>query len=110
MKVALADAVNLGWRLAATAHGHASDGALGSYHQERNEAGACVLHTIRALPGPPGSAPRRFQWKRLMRLLGGSRRLAAADASDGRLGGVLCGEAGIPRSRGRYMKPERPDT
>jgi 2-polyprenyl-6-methoxyphenol hydroxylase-like FAD-dependent oxidoreductase len=48
VNVALADAVNLGWKLAATALGHAPDGLLHSYHQERHEAGARVLRTTRA--------------------------------------------------------------
>lgn len=49
VNVALADAVNLGWKLAATALGHAPDGLLDSYHEERHEAGARVLRTTRAL-------------------------------------------------------------
>ncbi|WP_256508621.1 FAD-dependent monooxygenase [Crossiella sp. SN42] len=48
VNVALADAVNLGWKLAATALGHAPDGLLDSYHHERHEAGARVLRTTRA--------------------------------------------------------------
>ncbi|MCG5215713.1 FAD-dependent monooxygenase [Streptosporangium soli] len=48
VNVALADAVNLGWKLAATTLGHAPDGLLDSYHQERHEAGARVLRTTRA--------------------------------------------------------------
>lgn len=48
VNVALADAVNLGWKLAATALGHAPDGLLHSYHRERHEAGARVLRTTRA--------------------------------------------------------------
>ncbi|WP_188192175.1 FAD-dependent monooxygenase [Nonomuraea sp. SYSU D8015] len=49
VNVALADAVNLGWKLAATVLGHAPDGLLDSYHRERHEAGARVLRTTRAL-------------------------------------------------------------
>ncbi|MEU4745247.1 FAD-dependent monooxygenase, partial [Actinosynnema sp. NPDC023658] len=48
VNVALADAVNLGWKLAATALGHAPDGLLDSYHRERHEVGARVLRTTRA--------------------------------------------------------------
>jgi 2-polyprenyl-6-methoxyphenol hydroxylase-like FAD-dependent oxidoreductase len=48
VNVALADAVNLGWKLAATALGHAPGGLLDSYHQERHEVGARVLRTTRA--------------------------------------------------------------
>lgn len=48
VNVALADAVNLGWKLAATALGTAPDGLLASYHRERHEVGARVLRTTRA--------------------------------------------------------------
>lgn len=48
VNVALADAVNLGWKLAATALGSAPDGLLDSYHQERHEVGERVLRTTRA--------------------------------------------------------------
>ncbi|MEU8381867.1 FAD-dependent monooxygenase [Streptosporangium sp. NPDC048865] len=48
VNVALADAVNLGWKLATTVLGHAPDGLLESYHRERHEAGARVLRTTRA--------------------------------------------------------------
>ncbi|WP_086821052.1 FAD-dependent monooxygenase [Allokutzneria sp. NRRL B-24872] len=48
VNVALADAVNLGWKLAATALGHAPDGLLDSYHHERHPVGARVLRTTRA--------------------------------------------------------------
>ncbi|TYB56646.1 hypothetical protein FXF51_42995 [Nonomuraea sp. PA05] len=48
VNVALADAVNLGWKLAATALGHAPAGLLHSYHEERHEAGERLLGTLRA--------------------------------------------------------------
>ncbi|ALG10475.1 FAD-dependent monooxygenase [Kibdelosporangium phytohabitans] len=48
VNVALADAVNLGWKLAATVLGRAPDGLLDSYHEERHPAGAQVLRTTRA--------------------------------------------------------------
>ncbi|HEX6343827.1 FAD-dependent monooxygenase [Umezawaea sp.] len=48
VNVALADAVNLGWKLAATALGRAPDGLLDTYHSERHEVGARVLRTTRA--------------------------------------------------------------
>ena len=63
MNVALADAVNLGWKLAATVYGHAPDGLLETYHQERHEAGARVLRTTRTQSllgrGSPGLDPVR---------------------------------------------------
>ncbi|MGM1060023.1 FAD-dependent monooxygenase [Saccharothrix sp. Mg75] len=48
VNVALADAVNLGWKLAATALGHAPAGLLESYHRERHEVGLRLLRTTRA--------------------------------------------------------------
>ncbi|SDP97261.1 FAD-dependent monooxygenase [Lentzea jiangxiensis] len=48
VNVALADAVNLGWKLAATVSGRAPDGLLQTYHDERHPAGARVLSTTRA--------------------------------------------------------------
>ncbi|MEU6712214.1 FAD-dependent monooxygenase [Nonomuraea sp. NPDC046802] len=48
VNVALADAVNLGWKLAAAELDRAPDGLLDSYHQERHEAGARVLRDTRA--------------------------------------------------------------
>lgn len=48
VNVALADAVNLGWKLAATALGRAPAGLLDTYHQERHEVGARLLRTTRA--------------------------------------------------------------
>jgi 2-polyprenyl-6-methoxyphenol hydroxylase-like FAD-dependent oxidoreductase len=57
VNVALADAVNLGWKLAATALGHAPDGLLHSYHDERHEAGERLLRTIRAQAALAGHDP-----------------------------------------------------
>ncbi|MET9231890.1 FAD-dependent monooxygenase [Lentzea sp. NPDC003310] len=48
VNVALADAVNLGWKLAATVTGQAPEGLLQTYHDERHAAGARVLRTTRA--------------------------------------------------------------
>lgn len=48
VNVALADAANLGWKLAATVLGHAPDGLLDTYHRERHEAGARILRNTRA--------------------------------------------------------------
>ena len=42
------DAVNLGWKLAATVRGWAPDGLLDSYDAERRPIGARVLHNTRA--------------------------------------------------------------
>ncbi|MFC7041317.1 FAD-dependent monooxygenase, partial [Nonomuraea rubra] len=57
VNVALADAVNLGWKLAATALGHAPGGLLHSYHDERHAAGERLLSTIRAQTALAGHDP-----------------------------------------------------
>jgi 2-polyprenyl-6-methoxyphenol hydroxylase-like FAD-dependent oxidoreductase len=48
VNVALDDAFNLGWKLAATVLGTAPTGLLDSYHAERHPAGAHVLANTRA--------------------------------------------------------------
>ncbi len=57
VNVALADAVNLGWKLAATVLGHAPDGLLASYHDERHPVGEALLRTTRAQTVLGGSDP-----------------------------------------------------
>ncbi|MGW6984324.1 FAD-dependent monooxygenase [Streptomyces sp. NPDC054932] len=44
----LQDAANLGWKLAAQAHGWAPPGLLDSYHDERHPVGSRVLDNVRA--------------------------------------------------------------
>jgi hypothetical protein len=63
LNLGLMDAVNLGWKLAATVHGWAPDGLLDSYTTERHPVGAAVLHNTRAQsalmrPGPHVEAMR----------------------------------------------------
>lgn len=48
LNLGLQDAVNLGWKLALSVRGHASDDLLDSYHAERHRVGAAVLSNIRA--------------------------------------------------------------
>ncbi|MEV4759627.1 FAD-dependent monooxygenase [Micromonospora sp. NPDC049559] len=48
VNVALDDAFNLGWKLAATVRGHAPAHLLDSYHTERHAVGARVLASTRA--------------------------------------------------------------
>ena len=48
LNLGLQDAVNLGWKLAATVLGRAPAGLLDSYHDERHAVGRRVLSTIRA--------------------------------------------------------------
>ncbi|MFI9505538.1 FAD-dependent oxidoreductase [Nocardia sp. NPDC052566] len=48
LNTGLGDAMNLGWKLAATVHGHAPDGLLDTYTGERHPIGAGVLEWSRA--------------------------------------------------------------
>ncbi|WNV85635.1 FAD-dependent oxidoreductase [Umezawaea sp. Da 62-37] len=48
LNLGVGDAVNLGWKLAATVHGHAPDGLLDTYTPERHPVGARVLDWSRA--------------------------------------------------------------
>lgn len=61
LNLGIGDAMNLGWKLAATIHGTASEGLLDSYHAERHPVGARVLDWSRAQvavmrPTPEGRA------------------------------------------------------
>ncbi|MBB5960759.1 2-polyprenyl-6-methoxyphenol hydroxylase-like FAD-dependent oxidoreductase [Saccharothrix tamanrassetensis] len=65
LNLGIGDAVNLGWKLAATVHGHAPDGLLDTYTGERHPVGASVLDWSRAQvatmkPGPNAPALRRL--------------------------------------------------
>ncbi|MET7328896.1 FAD-dependent monooxygenase [Nonomuraea sp. NPDC005650] len=48
LNLGLMDAVNLGWKLAATLAGRAPEGLLDTYTAERHPVGAAVLHNTRA--------------------------------------------------------------
>ncbi|MCX5180913.1 FAD-dependent monooxygenase [Streptomyces virginiae] len=61
LNTGIGDAVNLGWKLAATVHGYAPDGLLDSYTDERRPIAAQVLDWSRAQvavmrPGPHARA------------------------------------------------------
>ncbi|WP_432970712.1 FAD-dependent monooxygenase [Dactylosporangium sp. CA-233914] len=65
LNLGIGDAVNLGWKLAATVHGYAPDGLLDSYTSERHPVGASVLDWSRAQvatmkPGPNAPALRQL--------------------------------------------------
>ncbi|MFI7340872.1 FAD-dependent oxidoreductase [Streptomyces sp. NPDC050085] len=65
LNLGIGDAMNLGWKLAATVHGHAAEGLLDSYTSERHPVGAAVLDWSRAQvatmkPGPHAPALRRL--------------------------------------------------
>ena len=48
LNTGIGDAVNLGWKLAATVHGYAPDGLLDTYTRERHPIGAGALAWTRA--------------------------------------------------------------
>lgn len=48
LNTGIGDAMNLGWKLAATVHGNAPDGLLDTYADERHPIGAAVLDWSRA--------------------------------------------------------------
>ncbi|MGW3100145.1 FAD-dependent oxidoreductase [Streptomyces sp. NPDC001102] len=48
LSVGVQDAVNLGWKLAATLQGHASEGLLDTYHSERHPVGEQLARNARA--------------------------------------------------------------
>jgi 2-polyprenyl-6-methoxyphenol hydroxylase-like FAD-dependent oxidoreductase len=48
LNLGLGDAMNLGWKLAATIRGHAPDGLLDTYSAERHPVGARILEWTRA--------------------------------------------------------------
>ncbi|MER0478832.1 FAD-dependent monooxygenase [Streptomyces sp. Edi2] len=61
LNLGIGDAVNLGWKLAATVRGYAPDGLLDTYTRERHPIGAAVLDWSRAQvaamrPDPHGQA------------------------------------------------------
>ena len=63
LNLGLQDAVNLGWKLAATVRGTAPEGLLDSYHAERHPIAARVLVSTRAqavlgVPDPDAAAVR----------------------------------------------------
>jgi 2-polyprenyl-6-methoxyphenol hydroxylase-like FAD-dependent oxidoreductase len=65
LNLGIGDAMNLGWKLAATVHGYAAEGLLNSYTSERHPVGAAVLDWSRAQlatmkPGPNARALRQL--------------------------------------------------
>jgi 2-polyprenyl-6-methoxyphenol hydroxylase-like FAD-dependent oxidoreductase len=71
VNVALADAVNLGWKLAGAVHGWAPEGLLASYHAERDAAGVQVLRHTRAQELLGGGEPRLAPLRELVAELTG---------------------------------------
>ena len=124
LNLGLGDAMNLGWKLAATVRGDAPDGLLDSYHAERHPVGAQVLDWSRAQVGlmRPSPSSRALGaiirdlidtrdgatyfaervWGVSLRYdLGGGHSLAGRSAPDfaladgGKLGQHLAGGAGL---------------
>ncbi|MEV1175659.1 FAD-dependent oxidoreductase [Nonomuraea sp. NPDC049784] len=65
LNLGIGDAMNLGWKLAATIHGTAPEGLLDTYTAERHPVGAAILDWSRAQvatmnPGPNAPALRRL--------------------------------------------------
>jgi 2-polyprenyl-6-methoxyphenol hydroxylase-like FAD-dependent oxidoreductase len=83
LNLGVQDAVNLGWKLAATVANRAPDGLLDSYHAERHPVAARVLATVRAQgvimnPAPDADDVRALRdiVADLARLPDGNRHLA----------------------------------
>jgi 2-polyprenyl-6-methoxyphenol hydroxylase-like FAD-dependent oxidoreductase len=57
LNLGLGDAMNLGWKLAATIHGEAPEGLLDTYYTERHPVGAQVLDWSRAQVAIMGLSP-----------------------------------------------------
>ncbi|MFE0690974.1 FAD-dependent monooxygenase [Streptomyces xiamenensis] len=80
LSIGVQDAVNLGWKLAATLRGHAPAGLLDTYHSERHPVGERVLRNTRAqgtlnLTGKPAE-PLRTVMAELLALPAVARHLS----------------------------------
>ncbi|MER6943751.1 FAD-dependent oxidoreductase [Nonomuraea sp. NPDC000554] len=73
LNTGLGDAMNLGWKLAATVHGHAPDGLLDTYTRERHPIAAWVLDWTRAQAAAMRPDPHGQAVQGLMRDLLGTR-------------------------------------
>ena len=84
LNLGLQDAVNLGWKLAAHVRGHAAEGLLDTYHDERHPIAARVLVSTRAqgvlgVPDPDAAAVREIVTGLLA--VPDARRTVASDLS-----------------------------
>ncbi|AZM93798.1 FAD-dependent oxidoreductase [Streptomyces sp. W1SF4] len=73
LNTGIGDAVNLGWKLAATVHGHAPDGLLDTYADERHPVGAAVLDWSRAQVATMRPEPHAQAIQAVVRELIGTR-------------------------------------
>jgi 2-polyprenyl-6-methoxyphenol hydroxylase-like FAD-dependent oxidoreductase len=86
LNLGLGDAFNLGWKLAATIHGHAPAGLLDSYEIERHPIGAQVLDWSRAQVAIMSPSPHARALHAIIRDLMATRDGAAYFA--GRIWGI----------------------
>ncbi|MGV4922952.1 FAD-dependent monooxygenase [Streptomyces sp. BHT-5-2] len=99
MNAGLQDAANLGWKLAATVNGHAPDGLLDSYQDERHPVGRAVLRSsgailrVALMRSAPGRALRHLGGQLLTRVRPLSRRAI------GRVSGI---DIAYPAGRGAH--------
>jgi 2-polyprenyl-6-methoxyphenol hydroxylase-like FAD-dependent oxidoreductase len=73
LNTGIGDAVNLGWKLAATVHGYAPDGLLDTYTRERHPIGAGALAWTRAQTAIMKPDPHAQATQSLVRDLIGTR-------------------------------------
>ncbi|EFL19724.1 FAD-dependent oxidoreductase [Streptomyces sp. C] len=73
LNTGIGDAVNLGWKLAATVHGYAPDGLLDTYADERHPIGAAVLDWSRAQVATMRPEPHAQAIQAVVRELIGTR-------------------------------------
>lgn len=86
LNLGLGDALNLGWKLAATIHGHAPQGLLASYEAERHPIGVQVLDWSRAQVAIMSPNPHARALYAIIRDLMDTRDGATYFA--GRIGGI----------------------
>lgn len=73
LNVGLGDAMNLGWKLAATVLGTAPEALLDTYHAERQPVGRWVLDWTRAQAGLMQPSPQARAMESIVRDLAGTR-------------------------------------
>jgi 2-polyprenyl-6-methoxyphenol hydroxylase-like FAD-dependent oxidoreductase len=85
LSVGVQDAVNLGWKLAATINGWAPDGLLDTYHDERHPIGQQLARNARA------AIELRLTGEEMDPVRGILRELVAYPGAAGHLAGMLSG-------------------
>jgi len=113
LHLGLADAINLGWKLAATVRGWAPEGLLDTYTAERHPVGERVLHNTRAQvallqPGPRVDALRDIftelaetsEANRLLTDLMGELDVRYEASGDHALAGLYCSDLALRTAAG----------